>query len=101
LGALLATWPGMQVAAEAANGIQAIRLVEELCPDLVLMDARMPEMDGLEATRLIKARWQGIRVVVLSMYPEYEEEALAAGADAFISKGDPPECLMAAITGSR
>lgn len=80
-------------ASEAATGAEAVRQVEELHPDVVLMDARMPEMDGIEATRLIKARWPEVHVIVLSLYPEYRSQALAAGAEAFIGKGEPPELL--------
>jgi len=58
---LLATWPDAGHVREAANGREAIRLVEESQPDVVLMDVRMPEMDGIEATRLIKARWPQVR----------------------------------------
>jgi DNA-binding NarL/FixJ family response regulator len=66
---------------------------------VVLMDARMPVMDGVDATRLIKERWPQIRVILLTMYPTYREDALDAGADAFLVKGCPPEQLLAAITG--
>jgi DNA-binding NarL/FixJ family response regulator len=55
------------------------------------MDARMPKMNGLEAVRHIKAKSHNIKIIVLSMYTDIKEEALAAGADAFISKSDPPE----------
>ncbi len=94
LKALLATWPPLAEVREAANGRQAIGRVEESRPDVVLMDARMPEMDGVEATRLIKAQWPQVKVVVLSMYAEYLDQAVAAGADAFIGKGEPPEKLL-------
>jgi YesN/AraC family two-component response regulator len=57
------------VVGEAANGQEAVRLLEERGADVVVMDARMPVMDGLEATRLIKDRWPEVRVVVLTMYP--------------------------------
>jgi DNA-binding NarL/FixJ family response regulator len=59
----------------------------------------MPIVDGLEATRLIKNKWPEIKVIVLTMYPTYRAEALAAGADAFIVKGCPPEDLLEAILG--
>jgi len=98
LKALLATWPQVKEIREAANGQEAVRLVEESRPDVVLMDARMPEMDGLEATRLIKARWPQVKVIVLSMYADYMTDTLAAGADAFVSKGEPPERLLATPT---
>lgn len=99
LRALLATWPGMEVVGEATDGQEAVRLVKELSPDVVLMDVRMPVMDGLEAARIIKREWPRIRVVVLTMYVSHRPEARAAGADAFLVKGCPPEDLLAAISG--
>lgn len=94
LRALLTTQPHVLLIAEAANGQEALDRVGQHQPDVVLLDVRMPELDGLEATRQIKARWPGIRVIVHSMYPEYRAEALAAGADAFVVKGDPPDELL-------
>jgi CheY-like chemotaxis protein len=98
LRALLSTWPGVAGVREAAGGQEALRLVERQQPDVVVMDMRMPGMDGLQATRLIKARWPRIRVMVLTLYAEYEAEALAAGADDFISKGEPPDRLLGALS---
>jgi CheY-like chemotaxis protein len=98
LMALLATRFQLAETCEAANGMEAVRCVEECKPDIVLMDARMPEMDGIEATRIIKTKSKHTPVIVLSIYLEYQEAALAAGADAFISKGDPPERLLEALT---
>lgn len=98
LMALLATRFQLAETCEAVNGMEAVRCVEECKPDIVLMDARMPEMDGIEATRIIKTKSEQIPVIVLSMYLEYQEAALAAGANAFISKGDPPERLLEALT---
>jgi DNA-binding NarL/FixJ family response regulator len=92
--ALLSTWSQVPQVHEAGNGREAVRLVEELRPDVVLMDVRMPEADGLEATAQIKARWPQVKVIVLSMYAEHREEALSAGADAFVSKGEAPETLL-------
>jgi DNA-binding NarL/FixJ family response regulator len=97
LRALLATCPEVEVVGEAADGWEAVCLVEKRHPDVVLMDAKMPVMDGLEATRLIKGNWPGVKVIVLTMYASYRAEALAAGADAFVTKADPPEQLLAAI----
>ncbi len=98
LRALLATWPKIEVIGEAADGREAVLLVGEHRPGVVLMDARMPVLDGLEATRLIKSRWPQVRVVVLTMYSAYQKDAMAAGADAFLIKGCPPEELMRAIS---
>ncbi len=97
LKALLATCGHIGQVSEAANGQEAVRCVEKCRPDLVLMDVRMPEMDGLEATRQIKAKWRSVQVVILSMYGEYADEARAAGADAFVTKGESAERLLATI----
>jgi DNA-binding NarL/FixJ family response regulator len=99
LRALLATWPEIEVIGEAVDGEETVNLVEVCPPDVVLIDARMPVMDGLEATRLIKSRWPEVRVVVLTMYPAYRTEALAAGADGFLIKGCSPDDLLDAIRG--
>lgn len=87
--AILAYQPGINIIGEAADGEETIRLVETLQPDGVIMDVRMPGLDGLQATRLIKKRWPQIKVIVHSMYATYRDEALAAGADAFLMKGCP------------
>jgi DNA-binding NarL/FixJ family response regulator len=97
LKALLATAPAVQVAGEAADGREAMHLIEKQRPDVVLMDASMPVMDGLEATRLVKAQWPEVRVIVLTLHAALRAEALAAGADAFLVKGCPAGDLLAAI----
>jgi two-component system secretion response regulator SsrB len=97
LRALLKTWPEITVAGEAANGQEAMQLVAERLPDVVLMDLQMPVMDGVQATRLIKQQWPAITVVALTMYAAEQAAALAAGADAFVIKGSPPERLLAAL----
>jgi DNA-binding NarL/FixJ family response regulator len=99
LRAVLALRPEIEIVGEAVDGEEAVRLVEKYRPDVVLMDARMPVMDGLEATRLIKERWPEIRVVVLTIHPSCRTDALAAGADVFLVKGCPAGELLAAITG--
>jgi DNA-binding NarL/FixJ family response regulator len=58
------------------------------------MDVRMPVMDGLQATRHIKRHWPQIKIIVLSMYGDYQVDALAAGADAFMSKSESPENVL-------
>lgn len=100
LKALLATRFQLIDTCEAVNGIEAIHCVEECKPDIVLMDIRMPEMDGIEATRIIKTKVAQIPVIVLSLYSEYRATALAAGANAFVLKGEPVEQLMAILVAA-
>lgn len=97
LKALLATRFQLIDTCEAVNGIEAIRCVEECKPDIVLMDIRMPEMDGIEATRIIKTKLAQIPVIVLTLYSEYKAAALAAGANAFLIKGESVEQLLAVL----
>jgi CheY-like chemotaxis protein len=87
----------LQVVGEAANGQEAVRIVAEQQPDIVLMDARMPVMDGLAATRLIKRKWPLVRIVMLTMYADQEAEARAAGVDAFLLKGFTVPDLLKAL----
>jgi DNA-binding NarL/FixJ family response regulator len=97
LKALLATKLEIDIVGEATDGQQAVQLVEQCRPDVVLMDIRMPIINGLEATRIIKDRWPEVKVILLTMYPSYQAEAFAAGADAFLVKGCPTEDLLEAI----
>jgi DNA-binding NarL/FixJ family response regulator len=97
LKVLLATWPETEVVGEASNGQEAVRLVEESRPEVVLMDATMPVMDGLEATGIIKDRWPEVKVIVLTIHASSRMDALAAGADAFLVKGCPAADLLRAI----
>jgi NarL family two-component system response regulator LiaR len=97
LQALLSTRSTMEVVCEAQDGREAVQRVEEYQPDVVLMDLHMPEWDGLEATRHIKARWPEVRVIALTIRATYQAAALSAGADAFLLKGCPSKELFAAI----
>jgi DNA-binding NarL/FixJ family response regulator len=97
LRALLALFPDIEWAGEAADGCDAVRLVTEQHPDVVLMDVRMPVLDGLEATRRIKSQRPEVKIIMLTMYAEYQAEALAAGADMFLIKGGPMSALRNAI----
>lgn len=101
LRALMLTQPDIQVIGEAANGEHAIQFIQKTKPDVVIMDAFMPGMNGLEATKIIKKKWREIRVVVLTLHEDIREEALAAGADAFLVKGCPPERLIQEIKNER
>ena len=101
LRALLGVQPEIEIAGEAADGLQAVRLAEELQPDVVLMDVSMPVLDGLKATRMVKTRWPEIRVVMLTMYSLPEADVLAAGADSFLVKGCQTEKLLQAIKGNQ
>ncbi len=94
LRALLATWPVVAAIREAADQAEALRLAEEYRPDLVLIEVRLPAKAGLETTRCIKGRWPQTGVVVLSIYNDFDTSAMAAGADAVVTKGEPPEVLL-------
>ena len=101
LRALMLTQPDIQVIGEANNGERAIQFIEENKPDVVIMDAFMPKMNGLEATRIIKKKWKNIRVVILTLHDDIREEAIAAGADAFLVKGCSPDQLIQEIKNTR
>ena len=96
---LLTGEDGIEVVAEAANGNEAVAKAARFRPAVVLMDIRMPELDGLEATRRILAADPDARVLILTTFDldEYVYEALRAGASGFVLKDDPPEQLIAAI----
>jgi DNA-binding NarL/FixJ family response regulator len=85
---LLDSQEGIEVVGEAKDGREAIRIIEELLPDVVLMDIAMPGLNGLEATRRIKKKFPRIKVLVLTMYTheEYIFQILNAGADGYLVK---------------
>jgi DNA-binding NarL/FixJ family response regulator len=96
---LLGSQSDIEVVAEASNGLEAVDKAARFHPTVVLMDIRMPELDGLEATRRILAADGAARVLILTTFDldEYVYEALRAGASGFVLKDDPPEQLLAAI----
>jgi DNA-binding NarL/FixJ family response regulator len=95
--------PDLEIAGEAVNGAEAVERARALRPDVVLMDIRMPELDGIEATRAITAATppgeEPVRVLMLTTFDlnEYVYEALRAGASGFLLKDVPPEQLVAGI----
>jgi DNA-binding NarL/FixJ family response regulator len=93
---ILQAQPDIQVVGEAGDGQQALGLVRSLGPDVVLMDIRMPGLDGIEATRQITAESLPAKIVILTTYDldEYVFDALAAGATGFLLKHVPPEALV-------
>jgi DNA-binding NarL/FixJ family response regulator len=99
--ALLSAEDGIDVVGEAANGYEAVGLARTTRPDVILMDIRMPEMDGLEATRLISAdpTLTAVRILILTTFDldAYVHEALRAGASGFLLKDTLPPELLAAV----
>jgi DNA-binding NarL/FixJ family response regulator len=96
---LLSREEGIEVVGEASNGVEAVDKAARFQPTVVLMDIRMPELDGLQATRRILAADDRARILILTTFDldEYVYEALRAGASGFVLKDDPPEQLLAAI----
>src|SRR4051794_41632050 len=94
---LLGDEPDIEVVAEAGNGLEAVTEAARVQPHVVLMDIRMPELDGLEATRRIIAADPESRILILTTFDldEYVYRALQAGASGFVLKDDPPGQLIA------
>ncbi|WP_377325925.1 response regulator [Pimelobacter simplex] len=99
LAVVVGTDPGLALVGEAADGLDAVRLTQEHRPDVVLMDVRMPGVDGIEATRRIVASGSPARVLVLTTFADddYVAQALRAGASGFLLKRVAPERLLEAI----
>ena len=96
---LLAGEQDMEIVAEASNGLEAVEKASRFHPTIVLMDIRMPELDGLEATRRILSADAEARILILTTFDldEYVYEALRSGASGYVLKDEPPEQLLAAI----
>jgi DNA-binding NarL/FixJ family response regulator len=102
LRAILSTAKGIDVVGTAYDGEQALRLVEELHPDVVLMDLKMPVMNGVQATRVIHTQFPDTRVLVLTTYDfdEWVFDAIRSGAAGYLLKDSPRENLVQAILGT-
>jgi DNA-binding NarL/FixJ family response regulator len=96
---ILETQADIQVVGEADDGVEAVAATRRLRPDVVLMDIRMPNLDGLQATKQIMAARSSSRVLILTTFDldEYVYQALAAGASGFLLKNAPPEQLISAV----
>ncbi|MGV3721282.1 MAG: response regulator [Actinomycetota bacterium] len=99
LARLIALEPDIEVVGQAANGKQAVGLARKLMPDVLLTDIRMPDMNGIEATKLIKTEMPSIQVVILTIHHDDANvfEAIKAGARGYVLKESPPEDTVAAI----
>jgi len=97
--AMLAREPGLEVVGEAENGRQALEMCRELRPDLVLMDVRMPKLDGMAATQAIKEEYPSISVLIVTTHesPEYLMDAIRAGAAGYVLKDSTKQELLDAV----
>ena len=102
LRAILSTDLGIEVVGVAYNGEEALRQAESLRPQIILMDLKMPGMNGIQATRQIRDRFPEVRILVLTTYDfdEWVFEAIRAGANGYLLKDTPREQLFAAIHGT-
>ena len=99
LKSVLSPIPIFDIVGEAADGKEVLNLVDRLLPNVVLMDISMPRMGGIVATREIKQKWPGTKILVFSIHesPDYQKAALRAGADGYILKDSSPAELIQSI----
>jgi DNA-binding NarL/FixJ family response regulator len=92
-----AACPRIELVGEAVNGLEALQMVETTNPEIVLMDVQMPEMDGIQATQKIKAKFPNVKIIILTVRSTSRAAALEAGADAFLIKGGATRELVDTI----
>lgn len=97
LRAMLDLSPELEISGEAADGDEILRIARACHPDVILMDVRMPRMDGFTATRLIKAECPATRVIILTMYADEQARAENSGVDGFLLKGCAADQILEAI----
>jgi YesN/AraC family two-component response regulator len=97
LRALLRTFPEVNLIGTAEDGADALSRIQIERPDVVLMDVKMPRLNGLQTTQRIKQRWPDVKVILISMYVGYRSSAEQAGADHFLLKGASPAEILEAI----
>lgn len=95
----LSRYPGLEIAGEAENGEELIRMIPDVLPDVILMDLRMPGTDGIQATQLIRQNYPDIRILVLSMYDDekFIVHLMEIGASGYLLKNAEPEEIRSAI----
>lgn len=93
--------PSIQVVGEASGGREALELLSETQPDILLLDMEMPDMSGVEVTRRLHSQKTGVRIIALSAYddPQYIRSALSNGAAGYLTKDEAPEFILEAIKG--
>jgi len=94
LSSLISTQPGFVLVGTARNGIEAIEMSNELLPNVVVMDAQMPRLDGVEATRRIKQETPSVGILFFSVFSDYLEASIVAGADGYLTKDCSPTELF-------
>ena len=90
--------PNIEVVGTASNGLEAVEKAQELLPDVVIMDGQMPHMDGVEATRRIKQSTPTVGILFLSVFTDYLEASIDAGADDYLAKDAELEELLSKVT---